>query len=302
MPLSITTPLLLTISDSLSTQFNLQFEAAETQWAGFCSDVTAPGYAQGYPRLDEIPGLREWIGDRTVHELGSTAFEIINKQFEGTIGIKRPDIIFDRYGIYTPAAQMLGSRAAEMPDLLAFGLLASGESIKAYDGAAFFGSHANFTQSGVASTYVNLQEPQGTDVAGPAWYLMDTRKPLKPLIKQQAMPFQLRSMMDLENPEVFMKDKFIWGVDGFMNVGVAYYQTILKSYAPLTPFYYQLARDIMMSQHRPDGVPYGIKPNMLYHPPSLTGAARTLLISELVNLTSNPWKGTATPMESQWLS
>ena len=302
MPLSITTPLLLTISDSLSTQFNIQFAAAETQWMGFCSDVASSGYAQGYPRLDEIPGLREWVGERTVHELGDTAFEITNKQFEGTIGIKRPDILFDRYGIYAPMAGMLGSRASEMPDLLAFGLLASGESVKAYDGRPFFGSHANYTQSGSASTYVNLQEPVAPDVAGPAWYLMDTRQPLKPLIKQTAMPFQLRSMLDLENPEVFMKDKFIWGVDGFMNVGVAYYQTILKSYAPLTPAYYSLARDIMMSQHRIDGVPYGIKPNKLYHPPSLTAAARTLLVSELVNMTSNPWKGTAEPIESQWLS
>ena len=199
-----TTPVLLALSFSLS----IQFAAAETQWQGFCSDVPSAGFAQAYPRLDELPGLREWIGSRSIHELGSTAFEITNKQFEGTIRIPRKDIKFDRYGIYTPVAQMLGNRAGEMPDLLAFGLLAQGESLKAYDGNGFFGTHLNHTQAGAA----------------------------------------------------------------------------------------------MMSQHRPDGTPYGIKPNMLYHPPTLTSAARTLLVSELVNMTSNPWKGTAGPMESQWLS
>ena len=298
----ITTPLLLTLSDSLSTQFNIQFGAAETQWAGFCSDVTSMGFSQGYPRLDELPGVREWIGSRTIHEVSSQAFEITNKQFEGTIRIGRKDIVFDRYGIYGPVAQMLGGRAAELPDLLAFGLLAAGESFKAYDGNSFFGTHANYTQGGAAAQFINLQEPTGGDVAGPAWYLMDVRQPLKPLIKQTAEPFHLRAMTDLESYNVFMKDEFVWGVDGMMNVGLAYFQTILKSYAPLTPAYYQAARDILMSQHRVDGVPYGIKPNVLYHPPSLTAAARTLLISELVNLTSNPWKGTATPIESQWLS
>ena len=298
----ITTPVLLTISDSLSTQFNIQFQAAESQWQGFCSDVPSMGYAQAYPRLDELPGLREWIGSRAIHELSTTAFEIVNKQFEGTIRIPRKDIKFDRYGIYTPVAQMLGNRAGEMPDLLAFGLLASGESLKAYDGNGFFGSHANYTQAGAATTFINLQEPSGTDVAGPAWYLMDTRQPLKPLIKQTAEPFQMRAMTDLESFNVFMKDEFVWGVDGMMNVGLGYFQTIVKSYAPLTPYYYQLARAALMSQHRPDGTPYGIKPNKLYHPPTLTAAARTLLISELVNMTSNPWKGTADPVESQWLS
>ena len=41
----ITVPLLLTLSDSLSTQFNIQFGAAKTQWQGFCSDVPSAGYA-----------------------------------------------------------------------------------------------------------------------------------------------------------------------------------------------------------------------------------------------------------------
>ena len=300
----ITTPVLLTISDSLSTQFNIQFAAAETQWAGFCSDVTSAGYAQAYPRLDEIPGLREWIGSRTLHELSTTAFEITNKQFEGTIRIPRKDIKFDRYGIYTPAAQMLGSRSAEMPDLLAFGLLQAGESLKAYDGANYFGSHVNYSQAGTVTTFVNLQEPAGGDSAGPAWYLMDTTKPLRPIIKQTAEPFQMRAMTDLESFNVFMKDEFVWGVDGMMNCGLGYYQTIVKSYAPLTASYYSQARQILMSQHRPDGTPYGIKPNKLYHPVSLTGAARTLLKIGVIgtNLNPNPWVDTAEPIESQWLS
>ena len=164
---------------------------------------------------------------------------------------------------------MMGSRAKQLPDLLAFGLLAKGESIKAYDGTPFFGSgHANYTQQGVLSSFTNLQQPQGGDVAGPAWYLMDTTQPLKPLIKQTAEPFNLRSMTDLESERVFMFDEFVWGVDGMMNVGVAYFQTIVKSYAPLTPFYYQQARDILMAQHRIDGTPYGIKGNKLYHRPA----------------------------------
>lgn len=302
--MEITTPLLLSLSDSLSTQFNLQFNAAPTQWQDICSDVTSLGMTQGYPRLDELPGLREWIGAREVHELSVTAFEITNKQFESTIRIPRLDLKFDRYGIYTPTAQMMGMRAKQLPDLLTFGLLKTGESLKSYDGNAFFGTHVNYTSLGLAaapSTYVNLQQPENGDPAGPAWYLMDTTQPLKPLIKQTAELFNLRAMTDLESERVFMFDEFVWGVDGVMNVGLGYYQTIVKSYAPLTPHYYEKARAMLMGQHRPDGTPYNIKGNKLYHPTSLAGAARTLLKSQLVNLTSNPWLGDAEPVESQWL-
>ncbi len=300
----ITIPLLLSLSDSLSTQFNIQFAAAPTQWRGFCSDVPSAGYAQGYPRLDEIPGLREWIGDRNIHGLSGSAFEIVNKQFENTIEIKRTDIKYDRYGIYGPVAQMMGSRAGELPDILAFGLLKSGESLKAYDGVSYFGTHSGYDSSGNVTTFTNLQEPNAGDQPGPAWYLFDTRQPLKPLIKQTAEPFNLRALTDLNSERVFMSDKFTWGVDGLMNVGLGYFQTALKSYAPLTPAYYQAARAMLMGQHRIDGTPYGIMPDKLYHPVTLTAAARSLLKIGVIGaqLNANPWVDTAEPIESQWLS
>jgi phage major head subunit gpT-like protein len=55
-----------------------------------------------YPRLDDMPGIREWIGDRLVHDLSASTYQIRNREFEKTIGIKRSQIEDDQIGIFAP--------------------------------------------------------------------------------------------------------------------------------------------------------------------------------------------------------
>ena len=299
----ITLPFLMSFTDAVSTIYNERFATASSLYARFAMEVGSSTRENVYPRMSDIRDLREWVGDRVVQSLSGSAFAIPNKTYENTLEVKRDDFEDDQYGLYTPVVAEMGQQAGELPDLLSFGLLAAGENRTGYDGTAFFGGgHVTCTSGQVATAYNNLQQPTGADVAGPAWYLMCTTRPMKPLIVQRRRPFVLTPRMNLNDPTVFDRGTFLWGVDGRMNVGFGMWQLALKSYAPLTPAYYQLARAAMMAQHRADGTPFGITPNILVHPPSLTGAARTLLISEMVNNTSNPWKGTAEPVETTWLS
>lgn len=88
--------------------------------------------------LGDIPGMREWIGDREIQNLTASDYTIKNKSFEATIGVPREAVEDDKVGIYTPSVEMLARSAAAHPDKLIFELLASGFSKKCYDGKAFF--------------------------------------------------------------------------------------------------------------------------------------------------------------------
>jgi phage major head subunit gpT-like protein len=88
--------------------------------------------------LGDIPGMREWIGEREIQNLSGSAYTIKNKDFELTVGVDRNAVEDDKIGLYNPSIQMLGESAALHPDELVYGLLANGFTEKCYDGKAFF--------------------------------------------------------------------------------------------------------------------------------------------------------------------
>lgn len=62
-----------------------------------------------------------------------------------------------------------------------------------------------------------------------AWYLMDTTKPLKPLILQKYREIKLVSMDKEDDENVFMRDKFRYGVSAQHNAGYGLWQLAYKS-------------------------------------------------------------------------
>jgi phage major head subunit gpT-like protein len=51
------------------------------------------------------------------------------------------------------------------------------------------------------------------------WYLLDTRKVLRPFIHQKRSPAKLVSMTDVTDTNVFMHKEYVWGVDGRYAIG-----------------------------------------------------------------------------------
>ena len=94
--------------------------------------------SETYAWLGDIPGMREWIGEREIQNLSGSAYTIKNKDFELTVGVDRNAVEDDKIGLYNPSIQMLGESAALHPDELVYGLLANGFTEKCYDGKAFF--------------------------------------------------------------------------------------------------------------------------------------------------------------------
>lgn len=285
-------------STGVDLRFNRAFEGVAPLWPRIATEATSTTRENAYPRLGDIPGVREWIGDRVVHSLSASKYTITNRTFEQTLSVSREDIEDDQLGLFNTGVDMLARNAAEFPDLLAFGLLARGETAPCYDGQYFFDTdHEGFDAAGNPVSVSNFAAG-----GGPGWYLIDTRRGLLPLIFQRRRAFAITAKTALTDDNVFNAGEFVWGTDGRCNVGFGLWQVAYKSRLPLTPENYNAARVAMASLRRRSGAPLAVAPNLLLVPTSLEAAARTLLNAEQIAGSTNTWRGTAELLVSPHLA
>lgn len=281
---------LRSVYTGLSTAFNTQFNTTETTYGIVAMTVPSVTAMNEYPRLDDLPGMREWIGDRVVHDLSAQTYIIRNREFEKTIGIKRSQIEDDQIGLFTPVASQFGMEAAKFPDELVWPLFAQGNTEICYDGQYFFDTdHPGFDANGDAASVSNF-----TAGAGPAWYLVDDSNVMKPMVYQTRKPFKLTAMDKPDDVNVFNRGKFEYGIDGRCNAGFGLWQLAHMSKATLNAANYKAAREKMMTIRKRDGRILSVRPKKLLVPPSLESEARTLLNAELIDGgNSNVWKNSA---------
>lgn len=123
---------------SFNTIFNQALKTAKPNYEKVATVVTSTADTETYAWLGDIPGMREWIGDRVVHNLTASGYALKNKHFELTVGIDRDAIADDKLGLYKPSIQMIGREAALHPDKLVFGLLSDGFTTHCFDGKPFY--------------------------------------------------------------------------------------------------------------------------------------------------------------------
>jgi phage major head subunit gpT-like protein len=229
--------------------------------------------SETYGWLGKFPKMREWVGARVIKDMAAHGYTIANKDFEATVGVDRNDIEDDNLGIYSPLFAEMGMSAAQQPDDLTFGLMAQGRTTTCFDGQYFFDTdHPSFNEAGGQITASNV-DASGL-AANPWWYLLDTTRPLKPLIYQERKKPQFVS---LTNPQlsghVFMNKEFVYGADGRCNVGFGLWQMARASNAELNGDSLDAAIEAMRSLRDENGRPLGIKPNLLVVGPKLRSRA-----------------------------
>lgn len=289
--------------NGLYTGFNGSFKkgfgGAETAYAKVAMTVPSTGKATDYGWLGQFPKLREWIGPRHVKNLSLSSFTIKNRSFEQTIGVPRDDIADDQYGIFGPMFEEMGRAAAELPDELVFGLLRNGWAQNCYDGQFFFDTDHPVLSGGNMTTVANTDGGAGTP-----WFLLDTSRALKPVIYQERATFGTLVKKDQPGDDnVFFDKEFIYGSDGRANAGFGLWQLAWGSMQTLDAAHYETARNALQNMVGDEGRLLGIRPTLLVVPPSLEGAARALLTSELAaGGETNKWKGTAELLVTPWVS
>jgi len=274
--------------------FKNAFAGAPSDWNKVATIVPSTSKQENYGWLGSFPQLREWIGDRHCKSLQAFGYTIHNKKFESSIGIPRDDIEDDSYGIFGNMFAEMGYAASTHPDSLVFPLLAMGNSTVCYDGQFFFDTDHPVGQ-GVVSNWAGG--------SGTGWYFLETSRPIKPLIFQRRRDYDLRSMTQMDDESVFMRDEFRYGVDARVNAGYGLWQMAYGSKQPLNEANFEAACIALASMKDDEARPLGIRGNLLVVPPSLELSARKLLTAKtLANGADNPYFGRAEILVTPWLS
>ena len=136
---------------TLTKKFDERVKASTPFYPQLCTIVDSDGADEAYGILGDMPGVREWLGDRQFKELRAGTFTIANKLWEDSLLIKKTDIADDRMKMYGPLMEDLGIEAAYHPDELFFTAMVNGESELCFDGQYFFDTDHSWGDSGSQS-------------------------------------------------------------------------------------------------------------------------------------------------------
>ena len=124
---------------------------------------------------------------------------------------------------------------------------------------------------------------------------------IRPIIWQEREGYEFQSLVDTNDPHVFMRGEYVYGIRARVNAGFGIWQLAFGSKATLTTTNYAAARAAMMNVRADGGRVLGVSPTMLIVPPTLEAQAREILTNDMVDGSSNPWKGTASLIVSPFL-
>ncbi len=274
----------------LNTVYNAAFKrglegGVPPMWKRYATSVPSSSRKNLYAWLGQFPKLREWVGDRQVLSLMNNGYEIENKPFESTVKVPRVDIEDDEYGVYSPLMEQMGYAANYFPDEELFGLLNNGFTTDCFDGQPFFDADHPVGIAGQTgmTTVSNVQT--GT---GPAWFLLDISRPLKPLVWQWRKQPEFISKVDPRtSDDVFMKNEFVYGVDLRAGMGFGFWQMAAASQQPVNAANVEALYTGMTMLTSNEGRKLGIKPQVMLCGPSTYFIARALIEAQMISATSN---------------
>lgn len=290
---------LATLFTGFRASFQTGFAGHTSVWNQIATEVPSSTKQERYAWLGQFPNMREWIGDRQVHNIAASDYSITNKPFELTVGVPRDDIEDDTYGVFTPLFNEMGRSSAALPDQLVFGLLKDGFTQKCYDGQPFFSAtHKVLDAKGKEQDVSNTGGG-----AGAAWFLLDTSRALRPMIFQKRRAFEF---VKKDNPntsdKVFDTNQYTYGVDGRCNVGFGFWQMAYGSRQALNKANFRAARTALLKMTGDYGKSLGIWPKLLLVGPSSGDAARDIILADrLDGGATNTDRNLVTILETPWL-
>lgn len=265
---------LTVLNTAYNAAFNIGFRLAEPQWQKVATVVPSTTSEEQYGWLGQFPRLKEWVGDKQIEALSAHDYAIKNKEFEASVAVLRREIEDDQYGLKNPLFQEMGFAAATHPDEMVFGLLSRGFELPCYDKQYFFDTDHSVGGSSVSNMQSGSSAP---------WYLLDTGRPIKPLIFQKRKDYKMISLTADTDANVFMRGEFVHSVEARVNAGFGFWQMAYGSKAALTADNFDTGYAAMMGFKSDAGQPLGITPKQLVCGSSNRAAALKTIESLLVN-------------------
>lgn len=126
-----------------------------------CTTVPSDTDSEAYPWLGQNPSVREFVGERQAKTLAQHSYELKNKTWESTLGVKRNDIEDNKLGQVKLRIQSLAADAVEFKEQLLIQVIEANGLC--YDGQNFFdtdhpvgGGNTQSNSVSVALTAANL--------------------------------------------------------------------------------------------------------------------------------------------------
>lgn len=282
----------------LRTAFNAAymegFGNAPTDHEPIMLDTTSTTGSEEYPWLGEWPSLQKWIGERELKAINEYGYKLENEDWEATVGVARNKIADDQYGVYMPMMRAMGESAATHACEVVFATLKAGFEKKCYDGQYFFDTDHPVGNASYSNTGGG---------AGTAWYLVDGRRMMKPIIFQKRQDYTFVMMDQLTDEEVFMRKTFRYGVDARVVGGYGFWQVAYGSKQELNADNYAAGKKQMQEVKNDQGRPMGVTPTHLVVPPSLESKAKRVIKAEReANGATNIWMDDVTILQTPWLA
>jgi len=101
-------------------------------------EVPSNGAYEKHGWLGALPGVSQWLGERTAKEFKSYDYTIKNLDWETSVPVQENDWDDDQTGSYSIIPGMLAKRIMAHPEKLVSDLVIAGDTDLAYDGIAFF--------------------------------------------------------------------------------------------------------------------------------------------------------------------
>jgi phage major head subunit gpT-like protein len=242
--------------------------------------------AELYNTLNDVDDIRQWVGDRFVDSLANQEFEIPNLDFEKTIGVKRTHIEDNKLGTYNLSVQLLAGKVSKFTGTNLVKMLKVADTTKCADGQ-FLCDVDHDSPSGAS------QSNWGGG-SGERWFLVNRASIMRPFLVQKRKEFEFTSLFDPKDQNVFMRNEFLYGVDGRYGCGAGVWHTIYGSRQTLNAASYAAAVAAMENFVSPKGSVIGAAPDLLICSPNLKAAALNITRSALVSGgETNPWAGSA---------
>jgi len=270
---------------SYKSLFQDAFKDAESSWEKIATLVPSSTESNLYAFLGQFPRLRKWLGARIIKDMAVHNYTVVNEPFESTVGVPKPKIEDDTFGVFSPLMSEMGYAAKTHPDEIVFELLKLGASELCYDGQFFFDTDHPVLTLGVASTVANYDATG----AGDLWIAMDTKRPLKPMIFQKRQEYNFVRFNSTNDEHVFMQNEYLFGVDTRVNAGFGLWQLAYGSLNTLDATNWDAIVTAMMQLKSDEDRPLSIRPNLIVVGPGNRAAARALFeTSTLANGAANP--------------
>ena len=188
----------------LERNLNMAFNKAYTQFIkqnkdnsvmAIVTSVPSTKSEEKYGWLGDLPGMKEWIGDKTLSGLKDYNYTIVNKDFYTGVSIDRNDLDDDQYGSLPVRINAMAEVAANYPAELISDLITNGTTNLAYDGSAFFANRTTNDNllAGTGTTLAQLKTDITTARTTMMKFVTDTDKVMKNMLDTIVCPPELEA-------------------------------------------------------------------------------------------------------------